>query len=323
MESKKFNRSQIKVWQDFLKKNTYPKFSDLEYLSKVLGIKTYVIQSWFQARFNPLICLNQSSLVDQAKSVTIYPQDSHKLPKFLGMASVLLNRKLPPQIKIEGLLYPYPSLLNLPSTSSSTDLGQNSPKNSKSGKSTKNWTKFTGFKFYLNKLLKCPGIIDYENKVMHITVNDERFTADFTTGHLLHLTTKILQEFLGKDLSTYTLTGQRQMRVEGKLTKVKEAAIKLPDELAYKVKEFILKSHILIQYPEITDNFDGFFNTLVTKVLNRVADKMSKRRKAAEAKMQQNQIPTISVKENIPPSSSIIVPFEKCVGEIKDDSDSS
>ena len=314
MESKKFNHSQIKVRQDFLKKNTYPKFSDLEYLSKVLGIKTYVIQSWFQARVN--------SLVDQAKSVTIYPQDSHKIPKFLGMASLLLNRKLPPQIKIEGLLYPYPSLLNLPSTSSITDLGQNSPKSNKSGKSIKNFTKFTGFKFYLNKLLKYPGIIDYENKVMHITVSDQRFTADFHSGHLLHLTTKILQEFLGKDLSTYTLTGQRQMRVEGKLTKVKEAAIKLPDELADKVKEFILKSHILIQYPEITDNFDGFFNTLVTKVLNRVADKMSKRRKAAEAKMQQNQIPTISVMENIPPSS-IIVPFEKCVGEIKDDSDSS
>ena len=314
MESKKFNRSQIKVWQDFLKKNTYPKFSDLEYLSKVLGIKTYVIQSWFQARVN--------SLVDQAKSVTIYPQDSHKIPKFLGMASLLLNRKLPPQIKIEGLLYPYPSLLNLQSTSSITDLGQNSPKSNKSGKSIKNFTKFTGFKFYLNKLLKYPGVIDYENKVMHITVSDQRFTADFHSGHLLHLTTKILQEFLGKDLSTYTLTGQRQMRVEGKLTKVKEAATKLPDELADKVKEFILKSHILIQYPEITDNFDGFFNTLVTKVLNRVADKMSKRRKAAEAKMQQNQIPTISVMENIPPSS-IIVPFEKCVGEIKDDSDSS
>ena len=146
-------------------------------------------------------------------------------------------------------------------------------------------------------------------------------------GHLLFLATNILQEFLGEDLTPWTLTGQRQVRIQGRIQKIKDGAIQLPDELKDQISNFILKSHILINYPVILENFGRFYNVLLTKIFNRVQDKLRKQKVAAENKQRKNEthlglsavhfrIPTNS-KENLPPLKPI--ESELCVSEIKEE----
>lgn len=47
----RFTDYQIKVLQEFFENNSYPKDSDLEYLSKLLLLSPRVIVVWFQVRF--------------------------------------------------------------------------------------------------------------------------------------------------------------------------------------------------------------------------------------------------------------------------------
>lgn len=57
----RFTDYQIKVLQEFFENNSYPKDSDLEYLSKLLLLSPRVIVVWFQVIFFFLICLARTT----------------------------------------------------------------------------------------------------------------------------------------------------------------------------------------------------------------------------------------------------------------------
>ena len=142
----------------------------------------------------------------------------------------------------------------------------------------------TRFKFYLDKLKVGPIVISWNSQ--QFTIRYDEFTSIFNNGNLLMLVISILEMCLGENLSGYTLTGIRQVKdpESGKVSRVSNAAHKLPEDLKVEIKNFILNSQLMTNYPEILADFDRYFKTILSKSLNRVQDKLRKRKDAAAKK---------------------------------------
>ncbi len=391
----RFTNDQIKVWQEFLKKNNYPKEAELKYLSSKLGISPNVIDTWFLTRQKlsettfdidldsidsalPWLQTTKNSPpilasilakppMHQISQILGTSQDSqsHEMARIHRISSATKQSKVqlyqnvhkihkPSQDKMSKVigfkvvnvssgihqLLQHQQFTKIDETSPSShelpniDQVLSAPIHKKLLPLSKakfgSQLQLKGFKFYLDKLRKHPGILEFNGKVIHVTLEDKRFVKPLNAGHMLMLATILLQEFLGEDLSAYTLTGQRQVWINGRMQKVKDAATPLPDELKDQISNFILKSHILINYPVILENFDRYFKALVTKIFNRIHDKLQKRKVAAGKHQRKKdirsglsaiyyRIPTTS-KENRPP---LVLPIESelFMGEIKDEED--
>ena len=105
-------------------------------------------------------------------------------------------------------------------------------------------------------------------------------------GTFLMLVQQIMKQCLDGKLSDFTLTGERQVKdASGRLTKVKDAAKKFPEELKQNIKKFILDTEMLTNHQDLLQIgiFDSYMNSVFTKAFNREQDKLRKQ-KVADAK---------------------------------------
>ena len=313
----RFSPEQIKVWQDFLKKNTYPKAADLKNLSNQLRIPPNLIDTWFLTRqklskttsdvdldsldfdlpwLQTTFTGPTSTVFKQTQpSATITSGSSVGFVKLIfkpDQQTTLVNNQVtevtrksqdPPSPKIRKILPEENHVSTQPEPKFKVD---NAAKLScprvSSSTTSKGYTQFKDLSLYVNKIKSIsPYKLQFEGKVFEVHYDD--LLAFFKDGNILSIVLFLLKLTLGDCLDEYTLTGSRQVKdpLTGRLGKIQGTAKKLPEELKMSIREFIRQMEFLVFHPDIMDNFDAFINCVFTKAFNRVQNLVKKRKDAA------------------------------------------